>query len=155
MKKILFITLIAGGIYLATKFKTNIGALQQIKSSIKRVTSVKVANGSLNLKLDLNITNLSEFNLGVDTYGLLSIRRLRFFNAKNRQLIGEAKVNISNIELPSNKTIVLADIIAEVPLQNVLKHLSLFSSDAANNIRVVPMFNAAGKEFEINPENFT
>lgn len=156
MKKLIIISLIAGGIYLAasTKLKSNSIALQSIKAKIKNIKNVTIANGKINLKIDLNLTNFSNEDLGIDTFGLLSIRKLRFFNAKNRKLIGEAKVNINNITLPSQKTLVLADIIAEIPTSNLLQHLSLFNGNASETVKVVPTFNAAGKEFEINPENF-
>ena len=154
IKKILLASVIIGGLYVARKFSTNIGALNQLTAKIKAIKNLNIADGFINLKIDLNLTNLSDYNIGIDTLNLLSIRKLKFYNAKNRLLIGEANVNISNITLPSKETLVLADIIAKIPTNNLLNHLSLFSTNAGENIKVVPVFNAAGKDFEINPEQF-
>lgn len=153
MKKLIIASLIVGSIYLAANVSTKLTALENIKASIKRVTNISIKSGNIVLKLDLNLTNLSNYNLGVNTFKLASLKRLRFFNAQNRLLIGEANVNIHNITLPSNETIVLTDIIAQIPLQNTLSHINLFI-DGAENISVVPLFDVAGKEMEINPENF-
>jgi hypothetical protein len=154
MKKIVLITSVAAVIYLATKFNTNTKALEQVTAKIKRLKKVNISNGNINLKIDLNLTNLSNYNLGIETFNLLTVKQLRFYNAKNRMLIGAANVNISNIELPSKQSVVLADIIAEIPTNNLLNHVSLFVGNAAENVKVVPVFNAAGKDFEINPENY-
>ena len=154
MKKIVLITSVAAVIYLATKFNTKTKTLEQVTAKIKRLKNVNISNGNINLKIDLNLTNLSNYNLGIETFNLLTVKQLRFYNAKNRMLIGAANVNISNIELPSKQSVVLADIIAEIPTNNLLNHVSLFVGNAAENVKVVPVFNAAGKDFEINPENY-
>jgi Flp pilus assembly protein CpaB len=153
MKKLIIASLIVGSIYLASNLSTKLTALENIKASVKRVTNISIKSGNIVLKLDLNLTNLSNYNLGVNTFKLASLKRLRFFNAQNRLLIGEANVNIHNITLPSNETIVLTDIIAQIPLKNTLSHINLFTS-GPENISVVPLFDVAGKEMEINPENF-
>lgn len=154
MKKIFLISILAGGIYLATKVNVNLKALEGITAKIKRITSFNIQSGFIILKIDLNLTNLSDFNLGIDTFDLVSIKQLRFYNAINRKLIGSANVNITNVILPSKKTLILTDIIAKIPTKNILNHISLFTSKTGDNVKVVPVFYAAGKEFEINPENF-
>lgn len=153
MKKIIIASLIVGSIYLATTITTRYTALENIKASLNRVTNISIKNGIIVLKLDLNLTNLSSYNLGVNTFKIVSLKRLRFFNSKNRILIGEANVDIHNITLPSNETIVLTDIVANIPIENTLSHLNLLNG-GADNIEVVPLFDVAGKEVEINPENF-
>ncbi|WP_435415034.1 hypothetical protein [Polaribacter aestuariivivens] len=154
MKKIIIISLIAGGFYVARKFNTTNKILSNLKTKISNVSSVNVQGGFVNLKIDLNITNLSNFDLSINTYNLLAIKQLRFYNAKNRLLVGTANVNISNIQIPSKEEIVLADILVKIPANNILKNLSLLSVNLSDTLRVVPVFNAGGKEFEINPENY-
>ncbi len=154
MKKLLLISLVVGGIYLTTKVNSNIKALEKIKAKIKAVKNIDISNGNINLKIDLNLTNLSNYDLGINTFDLLSVKQLRFFNAKNRMLIGTANVDISNIVLPSKESLILANIICKIPTNNILNHLSLLKGNLSDTLRVVPVFNAGGKTFEINPEEF-
>jgi hypothetical protein len=154
MKKILLISAIAGGIYLAIKLNSNISALEKIKVNIKSVKNIDITNNEINLKIDLKLTNSSSHNLGLDTFNLVSVKQLRFYNSKNRLLIGTANVDISNIVLPSKETLILADIICKIPVNNLLNHLSLLSGKVSDTLSVVPVFSAGGKTFEINPENY-
>jgi hypothetical protein len=158
MKKIILISLIAGGIYLATKIKNNLAAFDFIESEIKAVRHFKIVKNIINLTLDLNVSNLSKYDLGVDSFSLVALRQLKFYNVNNGVLIGSADVNMTNIQIPANKTIILANINAQIPVNNLLKHLSLLnvtSMDALMNmLSIVPVFMAGGQTFEINPENY-
>lgn len=154
MKKLIIVSLVVGGFYLTRKFNITTNILSQLKTKIQDVTSVNIANGFINLKIDLNITNLSKHKLYIDTFNTVAIRKLRFFNAVNRKLVGEAKVNITNIELQSKESIILADIICNIPTGNILHNLTLINTNLSDTLRVVPVFTVGGKEVEINPEKF-
>lgn len=155
VKKILFYGGLATGLYYAFKGGGNIFSLQNIEAEIKKIVNINIAKGKLIIVVDLNLINKSNFNFGLDTFNLLSLKKIKFYNTTNRLLIGVANVSISNITIPSKNITTLKNIKAEIPLKNVIENLSLFTAgNIADNVGIVPVFNAAGKEFEINPNNY-
>jgi hypothetical protein len=157
MIKNLFYTGIASAlIYTVYNGSKKYLSLQGVEAQIDAIKSINISNGNLIIAIDLKLINNTSIDFNIDTFNLLKLKKLKFFNRKNKNLIGISSVSVSSIEIPKGGFSVLKNLSTTINISNLFKNLSLFTNGNINeNLSIVPVFNVIGKDFEVNPDNFS
>ena len=107
MKKYLIIgglTLLGYGVYRGhKKYREYEGALKKLKIKVSNIRKGGISGGALKADVFLNVINQSNIDLTANTFGFVKVTKLLFYTYSGKY-IGEAQVNIDNLELPSNTT---------------------------------------------------
>lgn len=154
MKKILIITsLIFGGAYLYGRHKLDQyeKAIKELKLGFEQILDVNIQNGYFTGFLVLSITNPTSISLGVNTRGIVELKKLFFYTPKGR-LIGTASPEIDKFYIPANdKYIPENPIPFQIPftIDDILNAGLDFLQDS-KNIKVVAEIEILGKTHRIS-----
>ncbi len=154
IKKILLGSVLLLGYYGYRRYISTTAAFNNLKAKIDRIHGIDINFDRINLLIDLKLSNLSNYNLSVTTFKLVSIKQFQFFNRENGSFIGKADVDVSGIEISAKSETILKDIKAVIPVSGILKNISLFSGSVEANLNIVIVFDVAGKEYILNTEKF-
>lgn len=155
IKKLLTISTVAGGIYLATKFYKNTDALNDLKAKIVSIKDVSINSQRIQLKLDILLSNNSKSDLGISSFKLLKIKQIQFFNRQNNSLVGVADVEISGLQIEAEKSFTLKDIVATIPVKSLLSNIQMFTGNTNENLKIVLILDSLGTTYTLDSDNFS
>lgn len=131
--------------YLATKGNNLKNAVFELVYAIDKISKLQMdwTTLSLKAKLDLKITNPTSTNIGIDTASMLTVKQINLIDAVTRKKIGTAILNMGNISIPANDSIVLPNIPIVVP---ILDGVGVMNNELSNLVAeiVIVVF---GKEY--------
>ncbi|PKH51430.1 hypothetical protein CXF68_12385 [Tenacibaculum sp. Bg11-29] len=150
MKKKLIIGLIAGaGIYAAVKYQKVKESLNELSIKISGISNLKASFTQIRFNLSFVIHNPTNTHIGINTYKLLSLKQIKFYNKTNNAYLGTANVNFSNIQIPAKQTLEIKEVPTALPVKNILSNLALFKGNIEENLLIKLQFESLGKQFEL------
>lgn len=93
-------------------------ALDQVKAGIKGVHDVKIKNGKVNLKANIQIINNSDKELGLNTGGNIILKTMRFYTS-NGKFVAKALPDIAAIKIPAHGAVNFEGIPVSIPTKNI------------------------------------
>ena len=150
MKKKVILGLVAGiGIYSLVKYQKVKESLGELSIKISGINNLKANFTQIRFNLSFVIHNPTNTHIGVNTYKLLSLKQIKFYNKTNNAYLGTANVNFSNIQIPANQTLEIKDVPTVLPVKNILSNLKLFRGNIEENLLIKLQFESLGKQFEL------
>lgn len=151
MRKLLGITLIAGGLFYyvgRNKVDEYSKAVEKIKAKFLGIKDVNLSGGNLLFKTNIELQNASVTDISFDTGEYLTLNRILFYT-KTGNYIGEANPNISNIDLPAHSKVKIENIPTLLPLKDFgsLLNNALEILDDSSSLKLKLEFTALGKTF--------
>lgn len=119
MKKLLiYAALMYGGYTLLSK-KNQIEDLKgNLKIKPKNIRNLKFVPGAISLLTDINLTNNSDMDFSLNSFGTIKLTKITFFTSGG-ELIGTAYPNITNIQIGPHSNVLLPNVPATINTQNV------------------------------------
>lgn len=154
MKKLLIGSVAAITMFTVKKAKKAKDVINSLKVKITKLRIGSIDLSMIKLFLDLTIVNESSQDLGLTTFKLLKIKEIKFFNKINNKFLATAFVDIHDLQIKSNDSLILHNIPVELQTKNVFENLSIFKGDVQKNLRIVLTLDTMGKQYELNTENF-
>ncbi|CAL2104486.1 conserved protein of unknown function [Tenacibaculum sp. 190130A14a] len=149
MKKVVVASLVGIGIYSVFKYQRLKKGASSLHAKIIGVNGLDIGFDKINFRLSIALKNNSDTDLGINTYKLLKLSEINFFNKQNGNYLGTAKTNISEIQIPKKDILVIKDIPTVLPVQNILSNIKLFNKNIEQNLKIVLIFDSLGKRFEV------
>ena len=138
--------------YSYRKYIATIKAVNELKVDISGIHSVSINFERLRLLVNIRMSNLSRYHLGVSTWNMVKVKQLQFYNRNNNSLIGTANTNLSGLSIKAGESIVLKDTEAIIPINSILQNLGIITGDKSAKIKIVLILNVLGREFKIDPD---
>lgn len=131
--------------YLAFKGNSLKNAAFQLVYGINKISKLQMDWKTFNLKavLDLKITNPTSTPIGITGANMLTVKQINLIDAISRKKIGTAILNMEEISIPANDSIVLPNIPISVPVIDGINVLNSSLSNLVAEIVVVIL----GKEY--------
>ncbi|WP_299106016.1 hypothetical protein [uncultured Tenacibaculum sp.] len=149
MKKVILASLAGLGIYAAYKYHKVKNGITKINAKITGVNGVAIDFDKIKFKLSIALKNNSDTDLGINTFKLLKLSEINFFNKQNGSYLGTSNINVTEIQIPQNDTLHIKDIPTVLPVKNILSNLKLFNKNIEQNLKIVLIFDSLGKRFEV------
>ena len=150
IKKIAVGSVLAFGIYSFRKYKRTISAINGLKLSIDKIHDVKIDWNSIQLQIDLKLSNPTTIGLGVTTLGLVKIKQIQFYSKASGKLIGTANVTLSNINIKPKNHKVIKNIPAIIPVSSAINNIDLFLGKGKDTLSVILIIESFGKQITLN-----
>lgn len=148
---------IGAAIWAYRKFVTTKESVFMLENTIAKINNVKLSLSAITLNMDLRLTNKSMNDIGINTFSLLSIKQITFFNRLNNSMIAIADVDINGLQIKSGESTIIKDIVTTFPTIGLLQNYSLFTNSNFNlmeNLRVVLEVETMGKRYTVDSESF-
>lgn len=140
-----------GVAYVANRKKRALEIANSIKITPRSVKNIKVdwQSGILTAKIDLQMRNMTEKNVGISSDGI-ALKKIMFY--KQTQYLGEVVINRSGISIPAFEAVMLKDIPIQVELGNLVSQLaqSLFNGNLDTVLDMVYVLNIFGQDYRID-----
>jgi len=150
MKKKLIIGLIAASAtYAVVKYQKVKKSFGELDIKISGINNLKVSFTQIAFNMSFRIYNPTNTDVGINTYQLLSLKQIKFYNKRNNAYLGTAIVNVSNIQIPGKQALEIKDIPTQLPVKNLLSNLELFKGNIEENLLIKLQFESLGKQFEL------
>ncbi|WP_272151872.1 hypothetical protein [Tenacibaculum aiptasiae] len=149
MKKVILGTIAAVGIYSLVKFNKVKESVGELKLKINGLSNLDINIKQIRFNLSFKIINPTTQHIGINTYKLLKLHQIKFYNKRNNAYLGTANVNLSNIQIPGKKAIEIKDIPTLLPVENLLSNLDLFQGNIEEKLLIKLQFESLGQHFEL------
>ena len=156
LTKIALVGVVATGLYLGRRYYQNKLALSKLDAKIIALKNLKLGFDKIELKLDLLLSNISDYNIGISTLKLLTIKQIQFYSKQDNKLIGSANVDISGLKIRANDAQRINDILVRIdnPLLNISSLTRLFRGNVLDNLKIELVYDSFGKERQLNIDNY-
>ncbi len=145
------------GIWAFRKIDKYKAVMQSLVFSIKRIKDVHASftNPYVDVVLDLLITNPTNQKISLKTRGLVTIKKIEFYNSQTNDLIGSTNAEIRNIELLANNTTTIPGVRARLfLLGGILNNFDFFTSGMADDkLKIVSTIEVFGKQYTVVNQN--
>lgn len=147
MKKVILGTIVAVGIYSLVKFNKVKESVGELKLKINGLSNLDISIKQIRFNLSLKILNPTNEHIGINTYKLLKLHQIKFYNKRNKAYLGTANVNISDVQIPGKNAIEIKDIPTRLPVENLISNLDLFQGNIDDKLLINLHFESLGKQF--------
>ncbi|WP_272151392.1 hypothetical protein [Tenacibaculum aiptasiae] len=147
MKKVILGTIAAVGIYSLVKFNKVKESVGELKLKINGLSNLDISIKQIRFNLSLKILNPTNEHIGINTYKLLNLHQIKFYNKRNKAYLGTANVNISDVQIPGKSAIEIKDIPTRLPVENLISNLDLFQGNIDDKLLINLHFESLGKQF--------
>lgn len=122
--------------------------IENMTMDLRHVRDLKTRNAKLYATLDIGFHNPTEFDMTIQTAGLIKLKEIRLFY-KN-VLFGKAVSNTTSFELPAKSNYLITDIQLEIVILNLVEQLLLKGLDTnVNNYQIHTVVEALGKTWVV------
>ncbi|MCF2875436.1 MULTISPECIES: hypothetical protein [unclassified Tenacibaculum] len=149
MKKVILGAIAGIGIYSLVKYNKIKESAGKLQLKISGLSNLDVSIKQIRFNLSFKIINPTAQYIGINTYKLLKLHQIKFYNKRNNAYLGTANVNISNIQIPGKKAIEIKDIPTLLPVENLLSNLDLFQGNIEGKLLIKLQFESLGQHFEL------
>ncbi len=121
-----------------------------LEVTLSRLYSIKldVLKNKVHFLADFNLFNPGEMDLNIQTIGLVTLRRVLFYDQKN-ELIAEAITNITDLQINAGDAILLEKIPFTTKLTGGISRLQNFiKNKESSDLRVVLELQALNKIYQ-------
>ena len=149
IKKIILGSVVGVGIYSLVKFKDVTESVEKLYLKISGLSNLNISINQIRFNLSFSIHNPTNAHVGINTYKLLKLHQIKFYNKKNNAYLGTATVNLSNVQIPGKQTLEIKDVPTQLPVENLLSNLELFQGNIEENLLIKLQFESLGQQFEL------
>ncbi|XRE42341.1 hypothetical protein ACIVBQ_000545 [Tenacibaculum discolor] len=149
MKKIILPTIVVLGVYGLFKLNKMKNAIDSLKVKLTSVKNIDISWSSLKFNFDLLITNPTMQNIGFNTYDLVKLSKVEFYNKTNNSFLGTASLNLSSLELNANSSVSINNVLASFSTKSLIKNIDVFKQDPLKNLDIYLVLSSAGKTYKI------
>lgn len=149
MKKIILPTIVVLGVYGLFKLNKMKNAIDSLKVKLTSVKNIDISWSSLKFNFDLLITNPTMQNIGFNTYDLVKLSKVEFYNKTNNSFLGTASLNLSSLELNANSSVSINNVLASFSTKSLIKYIDVFKQDPLKNLDIYLVLSSAGKTYKI------
>lgn len=122
--------------------------IENMTMDLRNIRDLKTRNAKLYATLDIGFHNPTEFDMTIQTAGLIKLKEIRLFY-KN-VLFGKAVSNTTSFELPAKSNYLITDIQLEIVILNLVEQLLLKGLDTnVNNYQIHTVVEALGKTWVV------
>ncbi len=149
MKKVILGAIAGIGIYSLVKYSKVKESAAKLQLKISGLSGLDVSIKQISFKLSFSIHNPTNEHIGINTYKLLKLHQIKFYNKRNNAYLGTATANLSNVQIPGKRTIEIKDIPTQLPVENLLSNLDLFQGNIEEKLLIKLQFESLGQHFEL------
>jgi hypothetical protein len=135
-------------LYGYTKAKTLIDVFEKVTITPVDFSNIDISLNRIGFNVNVLFENPTNEDFNVSGFGIAILKTVNFYY--NGIFIASSTINLSQINVPQNNSIVVSNIPVEVPLSVILQNAAIIQNFNTNLVSASAIVSVAGNDFLID-----